>query len=64
MKCQHYSCRCRRAEELCQMADRADALGNPRLAERLLWRALGCHFSSVDCYFERKHTQLREAIPL
>lgn len=40
--CEHYACRCARAEELMQMAD---FYGSARLA----WRAVQAHESRVPC---------------
>lgn len=44
--CQHYECRCARAAELAQMADRAM---NLRAANDLLLQAVGIHSQQVIC---------------
>ena len=42
MRCEHYACRCMRAEELAQMCDRT---GNVRH----LIEALGVHSNTLEC---------------
>ena len=55
--CEHYACRCRRAEELSQMADRMErSMGLTSAVMRLRAEAVVVHFGSgrVMCYESRR----------
>jgi hypothetical protein len=54
--CEHYGCRCRRAEELSQMADRVERVRGPLSAAvtQLRAEAVGVHSSPVMCYESRR----------
>jgi hypothetical protein len=45
MKCEHYACRCERARELCEMADRRERAGGS--GSGLIFEA--AHLEVVEC---------------